>query len=681
MSPLLVRMIILLVVLSGTFCTNIVAQPNPVMADVWEPFPQVAQLEPRQLIAPQPAVSPTLYPNEQRVRIYPRGSAGWQGRWFPGNAGERIAVIDSGVNIVINNVSGFSAVEISTDRLVVWTTDDAMGGLQLDGGDDGSVQPADVPLELYMEGNIVFQEGERIIFADRMYYNVQTRSGVILNSEMLTSMAGYRGKVRLKAEVLQQVDPNHFQGFNAGFTTSRLGVPRYWLQSGEFLFEDIKRPVVDPITGYPASDPFTGEPLIEPERQVVSRNNRVYLNEWPVFAWPSISTDLNRPTFYLESFSINNDSVFGTQVLSEWNLYQLLGFKNPPKGTTWTGSVDYLSERGLGLGTNFRYSRPGFLGHAGNTRGFIDVWGINDNGLDNLGADRRALVPEEDFRGRIFGRHRQDLEGGFRVTGEVGWVSDRNFLEQYYEQEWDNLKDQSTGVELKRTIENRSWSIAGEMQVNDFFTQTEWLPRLDHYWLGQPVFGDWLTWHEHSSIGYGHLRTADAPLDPADARKFDPLAWEADAEGLRAVSRQEISAPLLLGPFKFAPYALGEAAYWHEDLSANELERMYGQLGVRASIPFWRVNPAVQSQLFNLNGLAHKIVYEAEFFWAEADQDFQQLPLYDPLDDDSVEFFRRRFFFDTFNGVAGGDVPLEFDERTYALRSGMQGWVTSPSAE
>ncbi|MEZ6116567.1 MAG: hypothetical protein R3C28_08330 [Pirellulaceae bacterium] len=196
-SPLLVRIIVLLVILSGTFCTNVGAQPNPITADVWEPFPHVAQLGPRQLIAPQPAVSPTLYPNEQRVRIYPRGSVGWQGRWFPGNAGERIAVIDSGVNIVINNVSGFSAVEISTDRLVVWTTEDAMGGLQLDGGDDGSVQPADVPLELYMEGNIVFQEGERIIFADRMYYNVQTRSGVILNSEMLTSMAGYRGKVRL----------------------------------------------------------------------------------------------------------------------------------------------------------------------------------------------------------------------------------------------------------------------------------------------------------------------------------------------------------------------------------------------------------------------------------------------------------------------------------------------------
>ena len=31
--------------------------------------------------------------------------------------------------------------------------------------------------------------------------------------------------------------------------------------------------------------------------------------------------------------------------------------------------------------------------------------------------------------------------------------------------------------------------------------------------------------------------------------------------------------------------------------------------------------------------------------------------------------------------MAGDNVPLEFDERSYALRSGLQGWVTSPSSE
>ena len=42
------------------------------------------------------------------------------------------------------------------------------------------------PLEIYMEGNIVFRQGERVIYADRMYYNVPNETGTILNAEMLT---------------------------------------------------------------------------------------------------------------------------------------------------------------------------------------------------------------------------------------------------------------------------------------------------------------------------------------------------------------------------------------------------------------------------------------------------------------------------------------------------------------
>jgi hypothetical protein len=47
------------------------------------------------------------------------------------------------------------------------------------------------------------------------------------------------------------------------------------------------------------------------------------------------------------------------------------------------------------------------------------------------------------------------------------------------------------------------------------------------------------------------------------------------------------------------------------------------------------------------------------------------------LGDDATEHFRRRFTTYTF----GGAVPLRFDERYYALRSGMQRFVTAPSSE
>ena len=186
-----------------------------------------------------------------------------------------------------------------------------------------------------------------------------------------------------------------------------------------------------------------------------------------------MTSNLERPTFYLESFRINNDRVFGTQILTEWNLYQLLGFRNPPRGTDWTGEFDYLSKRGPAIGTNFRYDRESVFHIPGRTFGFLHAWGIHDTGLDNLGRGRRAVPFESNSRGRILGRHRQFLDDGFQFTGEIGFVSDRNFLEQYYEVEWDEEKDQTTGIEFKRLNGNKSWSVTADARVNDFFHANE----------------------------------------------------------------------------------------------------------------------------------------------------------------------------------------------------------------
>ena len=50
----------------------------------------------------------------------------------------------------------------------------------------------------------------------------------------------------------------------------------------------------------------------------------------------------------------------------------------------------------------------------------------------------------------------------------------------------------------------------------------------------------------------------------------------------------------------------------------------------------WAVYPNVRDPLFNLNGLAHKVVFDAEFSYADANENFDELPLYDPLDDTSI---------------------------------------------
>lgn len=221
------------------------------------------------------------------------------------------------------------------------------------------------------------------------------------------------------------------------------------------------------------------------------------------------------------------------------------------------------------------------------------------------------------------------------------------------------------------------FDLFGQARVNDFFTESEWLPRLDHYWIGQNLLGDRLTWNAYNTIGYAHQRVATAPVDPGQAAQTTTLPWESDSEGIRAITRQELSMPVSLGAFKVVPFISGEAGFWNEDVNGNDVTRLTGQAGVRSSLPMWSVNPNVDSRLFDLRGLAHKMTLESEFFYADSNRDLDQFPLYDPLDDNAQEHFRKRFVLSTF----GGALPDEFDERRYALRSGMQRWVTASSPE
>ena len=627
----------------------------------------------------QPQDGTNLALGKWRIRIQGRSNINWDFNLQPDpNGGETIAIAKNGIRVIIEGIEtpvseSLDNVTIETDSMVLWTPDPSTR----EGEDE-----QEVPLELYLEGNIVFRQSDRVIYADRMYYNVTDDYGMVLNAEVLTPIPAYDGLIRLKADVLRQVDRQHFKAYGAAITSSRLGVPRYWFQAEEVELEDIQQPVLDPQTGQLAKDPETDEPLVKHKMMATSRNNFIYLGGVPLFYWPVMATNLTSPSYYIDRLKIKSDSVYGAQVMADWDVRQLLGLKNPPEGTRWTISTDVLSKRGFGIGTNYIYDVNEMFRLPGPARGSLDAWGLEEQGLDNLGADRRSLAPEKDFRGRLLWTHRQSLGNGYQLTAEVGLISDRNFLEQYYEHEWDERKDQSTGLELKRYNENSSWSVAADIRLNDFFTQTEWLPRFDHFQLGQSLLGNRLSWQEHTRVGFARLRTPSGPDDPADAAKFDLLAGEAgDPDGIVAASRQEISMPLKWNSMKITPYLLGEAAYYGEDISGADMTRLLGQVGVRASLPMWQARPEIKSTLFNVNGLAHKVVWHADLYLADASQDMDQLPRYDALDDDSIEHFRRRFFFDTFAGSSGGNVHPKWDERFFAQRSNLQGSVTAESGE
>ena len=642
-------------------------QPPVLPPPVTEPAPEVL---------PQPPAAPVM-PTEKRVQVGPRSNALIHIKSFPGTLPHQsVTVFSNGIRAVIEGVEAprfgnLGRIVIETDRLVLWGP--SLKTLSTEGSE--AAGGADVPIEVYMEGNIVFRQGDRLIYSDRMYYNATYEYGVVLAAEVFTPVPDYQGIVRLKSDVLQQLNRQFFQAYGAAITTSQMGVPQYWFQAEQIGFQDTQVPRINSLTGQLEPDPLTQEAAVDHSMLATSYNNFLYIGGLPVFYWPAMATDLRKPSYYLERFSVKNDDIFGVQVLADWDLYQLLRIKNPPTGTDWSLSTDYLGDRGMGLGTNFSYDRTDWLGHPGPVTGWFDAWGIYDTGFDDLGENRRHVVPEKAMRGRAYWRHRHNLPEGWQVIGKLGWISDRNFLEEYYEKEWDEWVDRVTSLELRRTWEDQTLRVLGQFSLNDNVSQTEWWPRGDHFLLGRSLLNDRLTWFAHSQASYARFGVLDAPTDPQDAAGWQYLPWEQPAmepEGGRFATRHELDLPLQLGPVKCVPYALGEVAYWGQGLDEQrDLTRAYGQAGVRLSLPFWRVFPTVQNMLLNLNGLAHKVTLQSDLYWADASRNIDEFPLYDPLDDDSQEHFL---------GYLGA-IPWYRDPRNFAFRAGLQNWVASPTLE
>ena len=582
--------------------------------------------------------------------------------------GETLILARGGVTVLIRDVTAqlpngelleLGTISLSADRVVGWLP--LVTNLF-----NGTADLSQAEGELYLEGDIVFRQGERIIYANSMYYNINAERGIVLDAEAITTIPDYLGVVRLKADVMQQVAKGNFIAFDAAVTTSRMGVPRYWLQSEQLQLQDRDRIMPDPVTGLPVnrSEPF-----------VSSRDNFVYFGGVPILYWPTFRTSLERPAYYLTGAKFRNDNIFGTQVLLDFDMFQLFGVENAPPGADWELSLDYLSDRGPAIGTTLDYNLPSLFGFNGPVRGYFDTWVIHDDGLDTLGSDRKDLPPEKTTRGRALLRHRHYLSQDFEFIAEVGWISDRNFLEQYFENEWDRDVDHRTALRLRKYHHSHLCDLVAQGRINDFFTETEQLPMLEHYMLGGSIFGDRLTWSAKNKVGYSRLKVRDDPENPTEAALYSPVPGEVEASGVVAGTRQELALPVQLGPVRFVPSISGEASHYGEAANGESLTRLLGQAGVSATLPAWRVDPTIQSSLLNIRGIAHKVEWQAEYFYADSDTNLDELPLYDPLDDNAQEQYRSRFITENFGGV----LPTRYDPRNYALRHGIQSLVASPS--
>ncbi|MGL4594345.1 MAG: hypothetical protein ACRCUY_06410 [Thermoguttaceae bacterium] len=662
----------------------------------------VAIIQQVQYVAPTSAsqLSATASPQKfRRIRLNPRGDEAFDIRFdpFPNDPNRGVIVISKGLNLIIDGVSGGDYVvgdiiDITADHAVIWAANPTKMSRNQE-----LVEDSQQDFEVYLEGNIIYRDGSRTIEANRMYYDAKNKIAYILNAALTSPIAGVQGlngDLHLKAEILQQTGQGMFSAKKTSISTSQLGEPTYSLRSGTLTLTERH------------STSWGGEP--ETQQVLIAENNYIAARSMPIFYWPWMAADLRDPSFYLKNISYGNSGMYGNQVKTTWNPFQILNVRNRPAWLDGEVYLSWLEKRGIGHGAYFSYTPTSCLGHAGRTKGSIYYWGISDIGTDSLGGARRNVKFPNQYRYMASWKHRQDFDslfnkwkGNWSLSAQVGKMSDRNFENSYFQNAWQTSPNNTTAIELRKTCENESMRLKAEYALDNFVTNSNVLPRFDLTTIGRSILNDNVTMYGHTRVGYMDYQTASAPYDwPNDGRYFRYLPWELSTTSQTNAppnpnrpndpqpqtinssfeffsTRHELDVPLNVGPVRCVPYILGDFSHWGKDRSGKDTQRFYGQTGVRLNLPIWKIQPNVGNRTWYVNGIAHKVDFDAELSYAAADKRMEDLILTDPLDSWALEDFRRRSLFTTF----GGTLPEVFDPRYYALRSGLAGNVTSPNME
>jgi hypothetical protein len=571
------------------------------------------------------------------VRISPRSAQDFDSKTVTLD-GEQALLVTGGIILSVQGAPGVEGLlDIEADQAVVWSR----GNLQqLFNGMRSAEGQTTSEVEFYLAGNVVIRSQSRqdatALRADEVYYDVGRHVAVAHNADLEIKPIPKPGKpvlftdpLHFRAEVLQQLAENQFKGYRTEIFSSRLPSDpglKVYVRDADLENKEVPK---RSIFGVPFINRQTGLPETETQRLVKSWNVFLKLDDVPVFYTPYLQGDANDPLGPLESLNFGYNKVqFGFTFSSVFNLYDLIGV-DPFPGTSWKLNLDYLTRRGPAVGTDFDYNGKNLCGLDGKYVGNIKAYGIYDTATDELGGGRGELEPHPDARGRFFWRHYEELPDDFTLNFQVSVLSDKNFLEQYWKNEFDLERNSDTFVYLKQQRDNWAWSVLTQPGIRNWVTETEWLPRVDGYLLGQPLL-DWFSYNVHANAAYARLRTTDVPPPPY-------LPTDVTQSTGRFDVFQELSAPLTVGPVRVVPYGVLDLTYYTKDLTDNDRGRFYVGGGVRASMPLTRLYPDVHSEYLNLDGINHKIVLSTNYYVAHSDTPFTQLPQLDRLNDDAAD--------------------------------------------
>lgn len=503
----------------------------------------------------------------------------------------------------IQDESG-AMLEFQADSAVIYSRGQ---GFSVNEQESGSTMGSGDVEAVYFKGNIVMADSGGTIRAEEIYYDFLRRQALAVRAERRSFDPSRGVPIYMRAEELRQVSKYVFRADDVVVTTSEFFEPQVALHSSSVVLTD--------LTGVAARQ----EEMDDSKYDMVMKDVTLKIDQLPVFYWPKIRTDLERPDIPLKRLSLGYDTDYGPTFESDWNLAKLLGRK-PEKGVDSVLAADYYGDRGYGAGADIEYTKTNYYGYM---RSYL----LNNEGNDKLGdtSDRRDVDPGRDLRGRLQWRHRQFLPYDWQATFEAAYSTDETYLEQFNRTEFNTGKEQETLVHLKRIKDNWGFSFLNKFRIMDFQETTEEIPTVDFHLKGQSFWDHKLTYYMDVRASRLRERFTDGEIDevPEDFYTYTS-------------TRHEVDLPILSGPYKIVPFVAGTAAYNEldemafqqnidGDIIAPENSVFIGEVGVRLSTLFWKEYPNAKSRLWDVNGIRHIVKPHAELVMYQESDDTAEM--------------------------------------------------------
>ena len=499
----------------------------------------------------------------------------------------------------------YKKVKIRADRAVVWLDREkgsfevyARGKVRL-----SRAPGAEIQQEAAKGDTLRFTEFFESLRADEVYINPGRQRGLASNAEL-----------RLKRQTKEGQDTFVFDGEKVYMLNSK----SLFVRKGSATSCDFGRP------HYKLQAEKYRVTQVDSSTFLTAWDNELLIGDNTVPFLPFIGMDLTGDAYLLTRLNVGSSSKFGFYTRTGWSLKHL-GLA-PTWVDNWELMLDYYSDRGPGLGSEGDYAldQPGGPDHFGDVRSYY----VHDTGEE----DATDLPVPKDDRGRFWWQHRTAWNDVWTTDLEFRWESDRGFLDEYFEDEFERRKRPESYL-YTRYRQDSTWAgFLFKKRVNHWLTQVQEMPSAEIQWIGLPVAG---------FVYEGGMQAGYYDLEPGDFSQLD------NAPGLgRGHTSHSLSWPFSLWFMKLDPSVelLGTGATKGAKMNGSyddSADRVGGGAGLYASADFFRSFDTA-SETLNINRLRHVVTpfvggKTTDMFSGESG-DFIQMDRVDALDDtDRVE--------------------------------------------